>query len=484
MSNVDSYLQDVIKKGDQGSELLEKICAPTLRNSMHVDRITEGINGINVIRPEEHLIVVHSAGGDPEKRDLAEYAESAVERLVEQAGMIGAEPAAFADVIDSRTGDSAVLEAIANAFARIAGKYGLAIVNGENAILGERISYDANVSVTMISLLKKEKWKDELPMAKALRKQQCFAVFDPKCMAVYMNSDGVGTKTEFYERAERYEPAVSDFMAMNLDDLAKIGAAARVISGVVEIRGDIPFKDIDTEARRLAGIHDCICIMATEHVGERIRGYADEAPSYNISGSAVSVIDEERLKNPLRPSAGESLIAIAGKPNPRSNGITDKRKTMIRLFGNNWHSSEDGRRFLQYLAAPSTILYLVFEELIEEGLATSVYHMSGGAYNGKLAKPLAKHGMHVRIDDLFPPHWVELALAGADFTSAEAAYAKWPMGNDGFITTKEPKEAIKVIREWGVKAREVGILENAADGRAGVELKACNGENVYFSGKE
>ena len=179
-------------------------------------------------------------------------------------------------------------------------------------------------------------------------------------------------------------------------------------------------------------------------------------------------------------------FAARGKPNPRSNGITDKRKAMVKVLGEKWHEKPEGRYFLEFLVEPCTIFYPVFMQLLDTEIATSVYHMSGGAFDGKLAKPLAEHGLYVNIKDLFDPDWRELALGGFLFTPAEKAYAKWPMGNEAFMTTDKPDGAILTFAEYDLEAKVVGRLEYATGGRTGVELagiKASNGSDVYFSGK-
>jgi len=481
-TQVDDYIQEVIKKGDEGSALLARVCAPTLKNCEYVDVLRQGMNGMSVLRlPKGYFAVVHSAGGCPEFKDVRKHAASMVVKLSDQARKIGAQPLAFANVIDSRKGDSSMLEDIANAMVEQADRFKLAIMNGENAILGSRVNCDANVSGTMISMIKpKDSWAANIPG---------YGLFNPRDLPISINSDGIGTKTEFYERAARfdscvYELGIFDWMAMDLDDTSKSGATARVISGVCETRGDIPIDRIRSRLKREAERMDIIGILEHEPVGSRLRGYEIGGASYNISGSVVSTIDEKMLKNPPRPHSGESVVAIRGEPNPRSNGITDKRKTMIKLFGEHYENTREGKLFLEYLASPSTVLYPVFKELIEKGIAKSVYHMSGGAYNGKLARPLAKHGLYARLKNLFQPDWRELALAGAAFASAKTAYAKWPMGNDGFITTRNPEKAMEAIRRFRLEARVVGKVVKTASGITGVTLEAFNGESVCFYGKD
>ena len=284
-----------------------------------------------------------------------------------------------------------------------------------------------------------------------------------------------------------YYLGLGDSLAMKVDDSSKRGAKVKAVSDLVETRGNIPFDTLMNHSLDLAKRLGIMYILQKEDLGERIMGYNKFSPSLNVSGSAVSVIDEERLGNPLRPSAGELLVAIRGKPNPRSNGITDKRKRMVQLFGEDYHSTEMGKWFLEFLAEPSTIFYPVFDRLIDMGLASSVYHMSGGAYNGKLAKPLADHGLYANIEGLYPPDERELFLSY--LTSAHAAYGKWPMGNEGFISTREPEKAMKIIRGFGLEANVVSRIEGPklVKGKdeieremVGVELTAFNREKVSY----
>jgi len=126
-SSLDKYLRDVIQLGDEGSDLLNKICVSTLTNSQFVD-VIENVGAVLRI-PDDYYVVVHSAGGNPKKTDLGEHTASLVDRLVKQAEELGAEPIAFANVIDSNSGDHSMLETIANNLVDKANQYGLAIVS-------------------------------------------------------------------------------------------------------------------------------------------------------------------------------------------------------------------------------------------------------------------------------------------------------------------------------------------------------------------
>ena len=146
-----------------------------------------------------------------------------------------------------------------------------------------------------------------------------------------------------------------------------------------------------------------------------------------------------------------------------------------------WHETPEGQHFLAYLAEPSTVFYPVFNELLEKGLVSAVFHMSGGAYESKLARPLARQGLFAKLEFLFPPDLREVALMNVLGKRTRDAYAQWPMGTEGFITTKDSEKAIKVLQSYGLEAKKVGVVEKATD-RKGVVFQAFNGEEVYFSG--
>lgn len=478
MTNVDKYIEEVIRIGDVGSSYLATSSAPTLTNGNLVEILEDGMNGLAVLRiPEGHECGVASIGGDPSIKDSREYAASVVDRSVALMTKNGFTPVGFADIIDSSTGNLEELAAIQESIIERVNHYGIPIMNGENAILSDRVVGIANITGTIIGTRSDD--------GADTSHNPSVAVFHPNGDAVYMNCDGIGTKGEFGERDGTPWIGLRDSTAMKVDDLIKVGGRFQVMAEGVEYAGNIKEAYFLGEAQRLGSELGGHIVLSFENMEGRIRGYKPGALATNFSGTSFSTIDEHQLQNPLRPQAGEYLLAIRGKPNPRSNGISERRELMTKMFGREWHTTEEGKLFMPFLKEPSTVLYPLFRDMIDKGYATSVFHPSGGAYDGKLARPLAKEGLYVELKHMFSPDWRDIAMVGMGFSSAKDVYTKRPMGTDGFVSVHGDNVnfALDCIKEKGLEGRVVGQLEKAKGFKTGVSMKAANGESLYFQGK-
>jgi len=481
MGNVDDYIENVIRQGDEGSRYLAASAAPTLANGEAVEVLEDGMNGLAVLRiPDDQVCGAVSVGGDSSLSDSREYAVSVVDRAVALIEKHGFDPIGFADIIDSSTGSLDDLKVMQEAIIERVNHYGLPIVNGENAILSDRVTGVANITGTVIGTCSDERKGFPNMLDSGV------AVFHPKGQAVYVNCDGIGTKGEFGERDGTPEVGLYDSTAMKVDDLIKVGGRFKAMCEGVEYSGEIDRVKFFGVAYDLGIKLRGPVALSFEDMGGRIQGYKSGVLATNFSGTSFSTIDEDQLRNPLKPKAGEYLVAIRGEPNPRSNGISERRGLMVKMFGREWHKTKEGKLFMPFLKQPSTILYPLFRDMIDEGYATSVFHLSGGSYDGKLARPLAKENLYVELEHLFDPDWRDIAMVGMGFTPAKEAYAKRPMGVDGFVSVYENRvaSAIDCIGKHDLEGRIVGRLEKAKGDRTGVSLVAANGESLYFQGKK
>ncbi len=219
----DPYLRDIKQKAVT-SDLMSEICEGTLRNSPYA-RVVDGWDMPFLDFSGKYLCVVHSAGGDPNENDVGKHAASLVDRLVAQAKSIGATPVAFSNVIDANKIEGGMDVLIKNALLSRANHYRLIALRGETAILGSRVR-DVNMSGTMISIVPKDgrftvgTFTDENTHTK-------YAIFDPGKELVTANSDGIGTKTDCYDRADKREEGVDDEFAMLDDDTSRYGGCCQ-----------------------------------------------------------------------------------------------------------------------------------------------------------------------------------------------------------------------------------------------------------------
>ena len=72
-------------------------------------------------------------------------------------------------------------------------------------------------------------------------------------------------------------------------------------------------------------------------------------------------------------------------------------------------------------------------------------------------------------------------MVGFSGSSIQHSYEKWPMGNDGFVTTVDPIGAIAAIQAYGFDARDVGVLKTA-NKVPGVTLDTYDGSRIRFTG--
>jgi phosphoribosylaminoimidazole (AIR) synthetase len=394
----------------------------------------------------------------------------------------------MADVIDARSTDLNFTEAVGTTLRDEALDMGVAVLNGELAKYGPMMNCDLNMSATMLGSL-----PESSEYAREVRKNgsRIFEIDGTKYFVFaqgnnygWLNSDSTGTKPLINGRFGAFNGSVDDALAMMLDDKGKFGGGALAAFTLAEANTlTFPFVDVvnyATARTSAMGVHS---VMQPEFVGDRLVGPHGEKIVYSIGGSLVSLVDADITDKMPKPKEGDYLIAIKG--NGRSNGYTDRRNLVASWLGNEWHLTDGGKWFGEFLIKPSIIFYPVFSQLIKEGLASFVTHMSGGAYDDKLAKLLARQGLYAEVgykqdQRLYSPDPREAAIA-AHFRLRDS-HTKFPMGTEGFVASSRPEEAIRVLREKGLEAKIVARLERRPNIK-GIKIMTASGDEVDFTEK-
>jgi len=508
----DWYKETTLKKGNECSRILAQLTAPSLENHPDVKFVKSGMNHIAVLMPrKDHVYYAFSVAGDPLEKDMQMYVKKLIERGVNSSLALGLTPLGFADVIDTSRSDPELARLIGNVMAEECHKYekkfnhGFGVFNGEYADLGDRVTVDANMNITMICCVEDKDWSkfDKNRLFKHLGSNNIIGFIPGDDNLIYTNSDGVGTKHILYDildllrsdmsRNYSGDLAVYDNHGMQLDDLVKLNARAIITSNTLEHNGMLTYEQglaFQSRAASIMSEFNGIGMINIHDVGDRLRPYKPGMSACNLSGSAVSLISKKNLDHLPTPVEGNYLVALRkaasnvkelpSRDGPRSNGISLLRRIPKDAFGEDWYLTPEGREILEFATTPSDIFYPLFKEVLDEGVATSVFHLSGGAYNEKLARPLTKEGLHVKLDNLWPVSDIVRKVIEISGMPPSSFYNKWVMSNPGFISTDYPATVSDVARKHGYVMRVVGRLEKSD--KPGVSLKAYTGEDIYFDG--
>jgi phosphoribosylformylglycinamidine cyclo-ligase len=303
-----------------------------------------------------------------------------------------------------------------------------------------------------------------------------------------ISSDGIGTKIELGERLDKYDTLGYDLVAMTADDLIAAGFVPTNLSNII----DVNTLDYDVVDEMMRGLHDAcqfskIAITGGEiaELGNRIGGFPGARMNFNWCSTAIGVLHPS-LAQPLSGAtaqAGDAVVALRS-PSFRSNGYSLARKTLQRLFGDNWHTAPyDGTDADQYatwgeaLLAPSLIYAPALTAVLDAGLPLrGAAHITGGGVADNFKRVL-KNGLGAVLDNLFAPLPAMQRLCEVGGISPETAYLYWNMGNGMLlVTAAEAAEAlVQQLAQSGYQAQLAGYLT----AEAGVTLRVAAGELKY-----
>lgn len=303
-----------------------------------------------------------------------------------------------------------------------------------------------------------------------------------------ISSDGIGTKIEVAERLNKYDTLGYDLIAMTADDLIAAGFVPTNLSNII----DVNHLDYDVVDEMMRGLHDAanfagMAITGGEiaELGPRIGGWPGARMNFNWCSTAIGVLHPS-LAQPLSgktAQAGHVVVALRS-PSFRSNGYSLARKTLQKVFGDNWHEAPyDGADANQYatwgeaMLAPSLIYAPGVAALLDTGLPLhGVAHITGGGLADNFQRVL-KNGLGAVLDNLFEPLPAMQLLCEIGDLSPETAYLYWNMGTGMLLVTEEASAPAVVasLQSSGYDAQVAGHLT----AESGVTLRVSAGELRY-----
>lgn len=198
-------------------------------------------------------------------------------------------------------------------------------------------------------------------------------------------SDGVGTKLAVAQAMDKHDTIGIDLVAMCVDDLVVCGAEPLFLQDYIAIGKVVP----EHVAQIVAGIAEgCVQAGCALLGGETAEHPGVMEPShYDVSATAVGVVEAEELLGPDRVRSGDVLIAMKSS-GLHSNGYSLARhvlleKAALPLDG---HMEELGRTLGEELLEPTRIYARDCLALAAECEVHTFCHVTGGGLVGNMVR--------------------------------------------------------------------------------------------------
>ncbi len=286
------------------------------------------------------------------------------------------------------------------------------------------------------------------------------------------STDGVGTKALVAQAAGRFTTIGIDLVAMCVDDLVCHGAEPLFFLDYIAV-GRLDPEHVKQLVEGVAvGCRQAGCALLggemAEHPG------AMEPGEFDLVGSAVGVVERDRVVTGERVQAGDVLIGLPS-PGLRSNGYSLARRVLLEVAGRRLDEPAFAgatHTLADELLAPSVIYAPAVLALLRSVDVRAVAHVTGGGLPGNLARVLPAD-VDAVIDPMSwerPAIFAEIQRLGdvADdemarvFNLGVGMVVVVPPGRDVF-------SALDVLRAAGHRAVEIGVV---VDGQGRVALEA------------
>ncbi|PRQ11304.1 phosphoribosylformylglycinamidine cyclo-ligase [Corynebacterium sp. 13CS0277] len=198
-------------------------------------------------------------------------------------------------------------------------------------------------------------------------------------------SDGVGTKLVIAQAMDKHDTIGIDLVAMCVDDLVVCGAEPLFLQDYIAVGKVVPEHVADIVKGIAEGCVQAGCALlggeTAEHPGVM------EPTHYDVSATAVGVVEADEVLGPDKVRAGDVLIGMASS-GLHSNGYSLARHVLLDTAGLplDGYVDELGRTLGEELLEPTRIYALDCLALAAECDTHTFCHVTGGGLAGNLAR--------------------------------------------------------------------------------------------------
>ena len=291
-------------------------------------------------------------------------------------------------------------------------------------------------------------------------------------------SDGVGTKLAVAQAMDKHDTIGIDLVAMCVDDLVVCGAEPLFLQDYIAVGEVVPEK----VAEMVKGIAEG-CVQAGAAL---LGGETAEHPGvmgkdeYDVSATAVGVVEADELLGPDKVREGDVLIAMKSS-GLHSNGYSLARYVLLEQAGLplDGYMEDLGRTLGEELLEPTRIYAKDCLALTSECAVSTFCHVTGGGLAGNLERVIPE-GLSAEVSrSTWTPGQIFKTISSVGKVALEEMEKTFNMGV-GMIAVVAPEDrerALAMMTARHVEAWELGTVRAAEEGEPRVVM---TGEHPGF----
>ncbi|OHO55796.1 phosphoribosylformylglycinamidine cyclo-ligase [Corynebacterium sp. HMSC035E02] len=291
-------------------------------------------------------------------------------------------------------------------------------------------------------------------------------------------SDGVGTKLAVAQVMDKHDTIGIDLVAMCVDDLVVCGAEPLFLQDYIAVGEVVPEKVADI----VKGIAEG-CVQAGAAL---LGGETAEHPGvmgkdeYDVSATAVGVVEADELLGPDKVRDGDVLIAMKSS-GLHSNGYSLARYVLLEQAGLplDGYMEDLGRTLGEELLEPTRIYAKDCLALVSECAVSTFCHVTGGGLAGNLERVIPE-GLTAEVNrSTWTPGQIFKTISSVGKVALEEMEKTFNMGV-GMIAVVAPEDrerALAMMTARHVEAWELGTVRVAEEGEPRVLM---TGEHPGF----
>lgn len=277
-------------------------------------------------------------------------------------------------------------------------------------------------------------------------------------------SDGVGTKLAVAQAMDKHDTIGIDLVAMCVDDLVVCGAEPLFLQDYIAIGKVVP----EHVAQIVSGIAEG-CVQAgcallggetAEHPGVM------EPGDYDVSATAVGVVEADELLGPDKVRAGDVVIGMASS-GLHSNGYSLARHVLLDKAGLplDGHVEELGRTLGEEMLEPTKIYALDCLALADECEVHTFCHVTGGGLVGNMVRIIPDGLVCEMSRATWTPGPIFRYIESVGKVPTEEMEKTFNMGVGmvAVVSAKDRDRALAMLAARHIDAWELGTIRHAGE---------------------